>query len=1651
MSVYASAPAVGILDSSNNLTFSWTPYPDGSGLFSQYDHWVITVDSTPYTVQRVPLTGNLSTQTFTQILNSGSHAITMQGFNSSSVAVTDPWETNNVPTARTFPAVFAPSSVALSLASVLLGQTLTLTLSSLYAGADQWQVLWPDNTATGWLPLSAGVVAKSFSVPGAQNIVVQVRKDYSGNQYVPPASLIRQIAQQIFVIDQQAPGTTPTTGGLTGDLGIGGQQGFEIVDASSPTAVPNPWEIIARAFVRDTITNELKLLVATTRFSNASSLLGTMAIDVFPVEGRPHSLELIVPVYELTTTSATGSVPVKIQTSTLPNLIVGKSISQALGGTLALTVKSGTGIQPFLWTATELPAGVSMSSSGVINGIPLELGAFTPTFAVQDSSIPFSIDEATLNVTVITDLLVQIATGQTDAKGNALAPLGTTFGIAQVGTPYTVQMQVGNINASAATAGGLPPYQWSIPAGALPIGLSIDPNTGIISGRPCTYNSTTDYSLTYTAVVQVTDAIGAKATQTYTMSLIAAALQFGPIDQSLIFSLQEFNLDVPVFGGQSPYNSLVFTAPPSDGSYYGTVALIDGRVEVPVSSGGFPTTSIGGHQFVLSVSDSSSPTKTTGNVSVNFQVGVPSATPPIGEISDIRIVQADPEHYWDYADSTAKTLPIRGNLTGYTLQGGTLSPDLSNGIVLAIDATVPQVDATGPATTYNNAQLRIPLVLTQSGQAFGSVSREYTFSAHNDKASTGDIGTFTAYPRPYIIGDAVGLNPRKPYFNSTATVPASLAGSVSPPEPLLTARVQSGSSLPPGLSLDANTGLIYGTLVGLSTGSSIVEYTDAGGTIHGTITINWATYQSTFQSTNPGNSVAGSMGVAATLTLFTAPSGITLANPMIIYPLSNNVAYGVPGLLLGLDVTNTMVRLTGTPTEAGYFDIWLQVQGNNASQVSYVYQRVVIGYAKPMIILTSSLPDISAAPLTTQFPSNGITLQGFGGVPPYAWSSPQFPSGSGAAPIVGLTLATNTGIIAGTLSSPPGSSPTPLFTVGSPITFTLTDSRGATVSKNFSWNYNNIMRITTTVIPTIVDLTVYGFAMSALGGTGIGYTWSIGTGSPTAALPTGISFSSSGVFSGTALVPSPPTPYSSSFPITVTDSAANTWTGLYPSGALFLIQTGPAVLNIDQSKVGVIDRGVPYQGTLTLENGTSNYVPPIQWQVAPSGNAILSGLAFQADGATQGVNAIVGGTYSGTPYQPYSIAKITGSGATVTVTTQDAIGFVATNTVVISGTVNFNGAHAVASVAGDYSSFTYSSSVVGTETTGTATVATDLYPIQVLAVDSIGQSAFLAPVYLNTGTDLIIATTSLPNAIVSGSYNCTLAASGGVPPYTWMVDPTSVPSSLPASLSLNSSTGAITGPAGTIFSDSIIFRVTDSLSGIPNFARATLSLTSQATGLTITTTSITPAISGQAYTFALAASGSANTPYTWSIDSGSLPTGLSLSTSANQGIISGTSTAVGSSQSITFRVTDSIGAYATKALTVSVGSALTLYSGIDYEDSISTGILGYIDQGQVSSINPRPNLSFYVVATGVQSTSPAQMSVSTGNANITGAVASLGGGIAQISLTGTGFAAGSLGSNPLSVSVTDSGTTVTGTFTWVVYNDGTLRIGATLPTQLTTP
>ena len=84
----------------------------------------------------------------------------------------------------------------------------------------------------------------------------------------------------------------------------------------------------------------------------------------------------------------------------------------------------------------------------------------------------------------------------------------------------------------------------------------------------------------------------------------------------------------------------------------------------------------------------------------------------------------------------------------------------------------------------------------------------------------------------------------------------------------------------------------------------------------------------------------------------------------------------------------------------------------------------------------------------------------------------------------------------------------------------------------------------------------------------------------------------------------------------------------------------------------------------------------------------------------------------------------------------------------------------------------------------------------------------------------------------------------------------------------------------------------------------------------VITTSTLPAGSvNVAYATALAASDGSG-PYTWSLASGSLPTGLSLSTG---GTIGGTPTAGGTS-TFSVRVTGSNGGVATRSLSISVAT-----------------------------------------------------------------------------------------------------------------------------------
>ena len=106
---------------------------------------------------------------------------------------------------------------------------------------------------------------------------------------------------------------------------------------------------------------------------------------------------------------------------------------------------------PLLWDVTQgsLPAGLSLSDSGVISGTPTGPDTKTVTIRVRE---PFRRSgERQLTITVAA----------------ALTASASSPGLGEVGVGYV---------GRAVAAGGAAPYSWSVVGGALPNGVVLDPS-----------------------------------------------------------------------------------------------------------------------------------------------------------------------------------------------------------------------------------------------------------------------------------------------------------------------------------------------------------------------------------------------------------------------------------------------------------------------------------------------------------------------------------------------------------------------------------------------------------------------------------------------------------------------------------------------------------------------------------------------------------------------------------------------------------------------------------------------------------------------------------------------------------------------------------------------------------------------------------------------------------------------------------------------------------------------------------------------------------------------------------------------------------------------------------------------------------------------
>lgn len=204
-------------------------------------------------------------------------------------------------------------------------------------------------------------------------------------------------------------------------------------------------------------------------------------------------------------------------------------------------------------------------------------------------------------------------------------------------------------------------------------------------------------------------------------------------------------------------------------------------------------------------------------------------------------------------------------------------------------------------------------------------------------------------------------------------------------------------------------------------------------------------------------------------------------------------------------------------------------------------------------------------------------------------------------------------------------------------------------------------------------------------------------------------------------------------------------------------------------------------------------------------------------------------------------------------------------------------------------------------------------PLHVTVTDADGRttSADLALTIADVDP-VAISGTSLVPGMVSVAYDQTFTASGGRAPYTWQAN-----SGVPAGLTV-SAAGKVEGTPSTDGTSQLSVTATDRDG---RTATKTLSLQILPAGISITTASLPGAQRNETYDEALAVLGG-TAPYTWSVDSGALPTGLTLN--ASTGRIAGTPT-VGGIQTFTVKVAGNDGVSATKQLSIDVNATAGVY------------------------------------------------------------------------------------------------------------------------------
>jgi uncharacterized protein (TIGR03437 family) len=488
------------------------------------------------------------------------------------------------------------------------------------------------------------------------------------------------------------------------------------------------------------------------------------------------------------------------------------------------------GTPPYSFSATGLPLGLSLSSSGSFSGTPQAVGNFTVVVKVSDVSLLSS-----------SSTFLLVVTGPP-------SPLTVSGGALANGAVAAAYL------ASVRATGGAPPYSWSVLGGALPRGVSVS-GAGIVQGVPTAPG-------VYSFTAEATDSSGATASATYTLTISPAplTLSLGALPNGIAGADYPVQI-LTVSGGVAPYAAAITTGSLPAGLTLSGLQIVESSV---------PSTP-GTYAFTITVTDSTGQTASgAGSILINpmsanlvlsqtnvaFSLvagasGVPSpasvtvasslvatilndsfSVSPAASWLDVSSGPTTPAAIAIAIDPTAPSLPASTTPYTTTINVSCAAPSPCAGSVQTIDVSLV-VSAPPPQLTVGSGLLSFgassanPVSSSQSlglQNTGGGVITVYSITAADAWVSVSNPpSSLTAGPSQTAIVTVIPAGLASGYYRSTITVDSS-AGLATVPVTLIISQDLTLTLGPSGSQFSAPAGSSPGN----STGSFSVSVTGAG-------------------------------------------------------------------------------------------------------------------------------------------------------------------------------------------------------------------------------------------------------------------------------------------------------------------------------------------------------------------------------------------------------------------------------------------------------------------------------------------------------------------------------------------------------------------------------------------------------------------------------------------------------------------------------------------------------------------------------------------------------------------------------------------------------------------------------------------------------